>query len=138
MLPPDLPHLDGYEVVGVCRPARQVASDLFDWTETRDGRLVTTLADVMGRGLGSALVMAQLRTALRMAPEGRGPAARVRQVADTMTFGPAEEGLFVELFHAELEPATGRVRYVDAGHGLGLVRRADGAVESLKVRSLPL
>ena len=46
-----------------------------------------TLADVMGKGLGSALVMATLRTALRMAPRTLGPAARLERVAGSMVFG---------------------------------------------------
>jgi phosphoserine phosphatase RsbU/P len=88
--------------------------------------------------MGAALVMAALRTALRTAPGELGPAARVARAGEAMTFGSEGDGLFVTLFHASLEMATGRLRYVDAGHGYCAIRRAGGAVERLEARSLPL
>jgi phosphoserine phosphatase RsbU/P len=92
----------------------------------------------MGKGMGAALVIAALRTALRMAPAELGPAARLERAARSMTFGTGMEGLFVTLFHARLEVVTGWLRYVDAGHGYCGIRRAGGGLERLGERSLPL
>src|SRR5439155_7531843 len=100
--------------------------------------LELTVADVMGKGMGAALVMAALRTALRAAPVELGPAERVARAAASMTFGAETEGLFVTLFHGRLELSTGRLRYVDAGHGYCLIRRAGGEVERLAERSMPV
>src|ERR1700730_3176264 len=130
--------LAGYELAGRCLAAQEVAGDLYDWEDTGDGHLELTVADVMGKGMGAALVMAALRTALRAAPGELGPARRVARAAASMTFGGETEGLFVTLFHARLELATGRLRYVDAGHGYCLIRRAGGEVERLGQRSMPL
>src|SRR5438105_5606566 len=138
MLPAGPPPLLGYELAGRCLAAQEVAGDLYDWAETDDGHLELTVADVMGKGMGAALVMAALRTALRAAPGELGPAERVTRAAAAMTFGAETEGLFVTLFHARLELATGRLRYVDAGHGYCLIRRAGGEVEELGERSMPL
>jgi PAS domain S-box-containing protein len=138
MLPTVPPRLAGYEVAGRCLTALDVAGDLFDWADTGDGHLEVTLADVMGKGMGAALLMAALRTALRAAPGELGPGERVQRAADSMTFGAGADGLFVTLFHASLELATGVFRYVDAGHGYVLVRRAGGLLERLPVRSVPL
>lgn len=132
------PRLHGYEVAGECRAAQEVAGDLYDWALTEDGHLELTLADVMGKGIGAALVMAELRTALRAAPPGLGPARKLALAASSMTLGMDEDGTFVTVFHARLEPATGRLRYVDAGHGYCVVRRASGEVTPLGERSLPL
>jgi PAS domain S-box-containing protein len=138
MLPARAPELDGYEIAARCLYAQEVAGDLYDWVDTGDGQLEFTVADVMGKGMGAALVTAALRTALRTLPAELGPAQRVSRAAGEMTFGPQADSLFVTLFHARLELASGRLRYVDAGHGYCLLRRAGGRLERLPVRSLPL
>jgi PAS domain S-box-containing protein len=137
LLPEAPPELAGYDVAGACRPAADVAGDFYDWLLS-DGHLDVTVADVMGKGMASALVMAVLRTALRSAPARYGPAARVRLAADSLGLGMTGEGLFVTLFHARLSLATGRLRYVDAGHGYCAVRRPDGGLVRLSQRSLPI
>lgn len=136
--PQVVPELEGYELAGACRPAEQVAGDLYDWRLTPDGQLDLTLADVMGKGIGAALVMATLRASLRSAPVSLGPAERLRLASEVVALGGDEEGLFVTVFQARLEPATGELRYVDAGHGYCAVRSASGALARLPVRSLPV
>jgi PAS domain S-box-containing protein len=140
MLPNGPPPLVGYDLAGRCLAAQEVAGDLYDWVDTGDGHLQLTVADVMGKGkgMGAALVMAALRTALRAAPKELGPAERVARAAASMTFGAEAEGMFVTVFHGRLELATGRLRYVDAGHGYCLIRRAGGEVERLGQRSMPV
>lgn len=137
LLPERPPAIDGYDLAGACRPAIDVAGDFYDWTQDYD-YLDLTVADVMGKGMASALVMAVLRTALRYAPADLPPAARVRLAASALGLGMTGEGLFVTLFHARLEPATGRLRYVDAGHGYCAIRRRDRTLVRLPVRSLPV
>src|SRR5256885_3935733 len=55
-----------------------------------------------------------------------------------LSLGMTEDGLFVTLFHARLDPASGIVRYVDAGHGYSAIRRPSGELVSLPSWSLPL
>jgi phosphoserine phosphatase RsbU/P len=137
LLPQSVPHIDGYELAGACQPATDVAGDFYDWV-ARDDHIDLTLADVMGKGVAAALVMAALRTALRSATPGLGPAARLRLAADSMALGMEDDGLFVTLFQGRLDPASGVLRYVDAGHGYCAVRRPDGELVPLLGRSLPL
>jgi len=127
--------IPGYELAGVCLPAQDVAGDFYDWVAS-DGHLDITVADVMGKGVGAALVMAVLRTALRSCPPVVEPAARVRMAADSMAL--VDEGLLVTLFHTRLDARSGLFRYVDAGHGYCAIRRADGELVHLPARSLPL
>lgn len=132
------PVLPGYEVAGACLPAQEVSGDLYDWMLTPDGLLELTLADVMGKGIGAALVMATLRSALRSAPAELGPARKLALAAGSMPLGMDEDGTFVTVFHGQLDPRSGDLRYVDAGHGYCLVRRAGGDLLPLGTRSLPL
>jgi serine phosphatase RsbU (regulator of sigma subunit) len=136
--PQTVPELEGYELAGACRPAEDVAGDLYDWRVTPDGDLDLTVADVMGKGIGAALVMATLRASLRSAPLELGPAERLKLAADLMALENDEEGLFVTVFMARLRPATGELSYVDAGHGYCAIRRADGELAALSEHSLPV
>lgn len=136
LLPDDTPRLDGYQLAGTCLPARDVAGDLYDWVVTEDGHLDLTLADVMGRGMGSALVMARLRTALRSLPARLGVAERVARADESVTFDVDSSPLFVTLFYGRLEPAAGLLRYVDAGQGYCVVLKPQGEVVRLPERSL--
>jgi serine phosphatase RsbU (regulator of sigma subunit) len=138
LLPKEYPELGDYELAGACLPAQDVGGDFYDWVEPEDGQLDVTLADVMGKGVGSALIMATLRTALRTASHELGPAARVSLAAESMSRGLTDDGLFVTLFHARLDTSSGLLRYVDAGHGNCVVRRANGELVRLVERSLPL
>src|SRR5207249_5107094 len=132
------PRLQGYELAAACLPAPDVGGDLYDWVGPWAGLLDITVADVMGRGLGAALVMATLRAALRSAPHQLGPAARVGLASESISHGLTDDGLFVTLFHARLDVRTGVLRYVDAGHGYCVIRRADGEVVPLESKSLPV
>jgi serine phosphatase RsbU (regulator of sigma subunit) len=82
--------------------------------------------------------MASLRAALRAAPEGLGPAERLGVAANSVALGSDEEGLFVTVFQCRLEPGAGELHYVDAGHGYAAIRRANGELVTLGVRSLPV
>jgi PAS domain S-box-containing protein len=135
LLPQGTPALAGYELVGTCLPAQDVAGDFYDWL-VADGHLDVTVADVMGKGMGAALVMAALRTALRAAPAELGPARRITVAAETMALGL--DGLFVTAFQARLDLGSGVLRYVDAGHGYCALRLASGELVHLGTRSLPL
>jgi PAS domain S-box-containing protein len=137
LLPQTTPALEGYELAAICRPAQEVAGDFYDWEVSADGHFDLTLADVMGKGVGAALVMAVLRTALRAAPPELGPADSLRLAANATVLG-GEDGLFVTMFRARLNVASGVLRYVDAGHGHCRVWRRDGHFEPLPVRSLPV
>ena len=145
LLPQHPPELPGYRVAGSCEPAFAVGGDLFDH-DLVDGDLVLSVADVMGKGAGAAILMATVRAVLRTtvrdpgrARDGRRPEGDLLTAANrTLLPDLQRTGSFVTAFHARLEAATGRVRYGDAGHGLSLVRRAAGGVERLAGEDLPL
>jgi PAS domain S-box-containing protein len=138
LLPTGAPAMEGYELWGGCLPAQDVSGDFFDWVLQGDGRLDLTIADVMGKGMGAALVMAALRTGLRAVAGESGPAERVRIARESLTLGGGDDGLFVTLFQARVDLGSGVVCYVDAGHGYWAVRRASGELSHVQGSSLPL
>ena len=128
----------------VCIPAFAVGGDFYDHYSSQRG-VIFTVADVMGKGLGAAILTAGVRSALRAASQaideidhGADLADAVNSVSAQLSEDLASTETFVTLFHARLDIATGTVRYVDAGHGLAVIVRKTGVVEPLSGEGLPL
>lgn len=144
LLPRTLGDLPGYSVCAMCLPAFAVGGDFYDHYRV-DGGAVFTVADVMGKGLGAAILAASVRSALRGASRAvervtspRRPDHVVNSVALQLAEDFGSTDTFVTLFHCHLDTETGRVRYVDAGHGFAIVVRADGRVDGLDSADVPL
>jgi Stage II sporulation protein E (SpoIIE)/GAF domain len=138
LLPRRRPQIRGYDVAGACLPSRGVGGDFLDWYPTRDGGLALTIADVMGKGMAAAIVMAMVRTAMRSVGRLHRPAVAVREAAHALHEDLEETGTLVTLCHAVLHPDDDVVRYADAGHGLMLLVRADGSLGRPAGGGLPL
>ena len=136
-LPDVLPTPAGYEIAAHFRPARQVAGDFYDGFSLPDGRVALVLADVCGKGVGAALFMALFRTLLRAlaVPEFAAAAsttdglrATVQATNDYIARTHGNANMFATVFFAVLDPATGAMEYVNAGHELPVIVAADGRV----------
>jgi serine phosphatase RsbU (regulator of sigma subunit) len=134
LFPRKLPAAHGWEFAALCRPARTVAGDYYDLFQMAPGRIAVALGDVSGKGLGPALVMAGLRALVRCrlrvrTPDLSGLMAELNQYLLTTT----PDDMFVTLFLAILELATGRMVFVNAGHPPPVVV-AEPTVESLRLQ----
>lgn len=138
LLPDAPPPTEELEVAGVCLPARTVGGDFFDWFVLPDGSVQLVIADVMGKGLGTGIVAANVRAVLRGALLFNGTAEGVTRAAATLEEDLERLGVFVTAFVARIDPRSWLVEYVDAGHGLALVLGPDGAARRLETRGLPL
>nr|WP_280528168.1 SpoIIE family protein phosphatase [Galbitalea soli] len=136
LLPKQALQVTGYDIAGGCSPARTVGGDFFDWYQQGDG-VIFTLADVMGKGTGAAIIASAVRAVLR-SESSENLAASVEAVAESLADDLEQAGSFFTLFHARLDPASGEVRYVDAGHGLTVVVRANGGMDRLATGSFPI
>jgi hypothetical protein len=133
--PPDVP---GYEVAGACLPSRAIGGDFYDWATTADGGVVLSLVDVMGKGAGAGIMAASVRAVLRGSAHGSDVGRSLLYAGAILHTDLSGAGLFATAFHAALDAATGDLTYADAGHGLTVVIRADGAHERLEATGLPL
>jgi sigma-B regulation protein RsbU (phosphoserine phosphatase) len=134
----------GWELAVIWRSAREVGGDFYDFIplppgtgkETRTG---VVIADVADKGVPAALYMALSRTLVRtMAIDGRPPSEAVARAND-LIISDARSDLFVTLFYAILEPDSGTVAFVNAGHMPALlVRVADGSAEELRTHGMAL
>ena len=127
-----------WELDGRIQPARQVGGDFYDYFPLAGGRQAVVIADVAGKGVPAALLVSTVQSALRaFAGLGLEPRQTIealnRRVCDSVT-----SGRFVTLFYGELEPASGSLRFVNAGHVFPRLRRAHRALESLPAGGVPL
>jgi PAS domain S-box-containing protein len=139
LLPGGLPEVEGVELAGRYLPAGvglEVGGDWYDVIESTEGRLEVVIGDVAGRGVHAAAVMGRLAMALRAyVVEGRPVEDAVAGLDRLMKQSdPSQMATLLEL---SLEPASGRVRYVRAGHPPGLVRMPDGEVAELAGEGSP-
>lgn len=130
-------HVSGLEIAGHCQPARSVGGDFYDW-QVLDGQLQVVLADVMGKGLVAAMIAAQVRTLVRGTSPFNNVAATVTRAAADSQDDLDDAGTFVTLFAVRIDPRSGEMEYVDAGHGLAFVLQPDGGVRRLASGDLPL
>ncbi|GGG52191.1 hypothetical protein GCM10011374_13660 [Kocuria dechangensis] len=126
LMPRSAPVLEGYELAGRSVPTQAIGGDFFAWQLLGDGRLQLHVADVMGKGIPAALIAASVRATLVGAAQFNDQGRTVHRAAAASYDLLSETGAFVTAFSARLDPATGRVDYVDAGHGLAFVFDADG------------
>jgi len=138
LLPRDRPDIAPFALDARCVPARDVGGDFYDWQLSQPGQLWLTLADVMGKGMPAALWMATVRTAMRAVVRDSPPATAMRYVARALEPDLSRVDAYVTLFLARLDVARRRLTYVDAGHGHVFVLRANGTVELLPTRGLPV
>jgi sigma-B regulation protein RsbU (phosphoserine phosphatase) len=128
----------GWQLEGHVLPAQQVGGDLYDYFPLDGGRVGFVLADVSGKGIPAALLVSTLQSALRaFAENGLDPARLVAQLNRTI-IRASTGGRFITMFYGELDPTSGRLRYVNAGHVHPRLRCADGRLESLGTGGLPL
>jgi len=126
LLPAELPAVDGYAFAGTNKPCRTVSGDYYDVLLRPDGRLYFIIADVSGKGITAALVMASVATAFNIFTRtDPSPADLVREMNATLAPKTAPTK-FVTLVAGVLDPKSGTVEYANAGHVAPLVVSKNG------------
>ncbi len=125
------------EVGGLSVPAREVGGDFFNYFPLGDGEVAVLLGDVSGKGVGAALLMANLQATLRARLSAGSDLAQLVDALDHELESDEPLAAYVTLFLAILDPGSGALRYVNAGHNTQLVRRSDGTVERLPSSGRP-
>ncbi len=138
LLPQRLPTIAGVDLAAETVPARTVGGDLFDAVLLPDGRLFLAIADVTGKGVPASLLMANLQACLHILFPDPGPLADVAARVNRVICENTAASTFITAVFALYDPATGVLDYVNAGHNVPFVVRADGTVEELREGGLLL
>ena len=116
LLPAGPPKVQGYEFADLYEPASHLGGDYFDYIELPGGRLAVTLADVMGKGISAALLMARLSAQVPFCLASLPTPATAVARLNTVFCEPRWEGRFVTFVMLVLDPARHDVTVVNAGH----------------------
>jgi sigma-B regulation protein RsbU (phosphoserine phosphatase) len=144
LVPSEPPAIPNAEVAFSTRPQNSVAGDYYDAfyplkTADSNGKLMLVMADVAGKSVPAALLMATLQASLRtIASEG----PPLSQLAERLNHYACDHSLggqrFTTAVIGELDTSTRQLSFVNAGHNAPVLRRATGAIERLESSSLPL
>ena len=133
LFPQDLPVLRTLEYAGICQQARQVGGDYYDFLATGRERLCLVIGDVAGKGIGAALLMANLQANLRsQCAMGFDEPAQLMQSVNRLFCENTPENAYATFFFSEYNDQTGRFRYANCGHLPALIVRAGGELERLE------
>jgi serine phosphatase RsbU (regulator of sigma subunit)/catechol 2,3-dioxygenase-like lactoylglutathione lyase family enzyme len=132
LFPQTLPPLKTLEYAGICRQARQVGGDYYDFLELGKARLGFVIGDISGKGIAAALLMANLQANLRsQSAIAVDQPQRLLRSVNQLFCENTTDGAFATLFFAEYDDAARRLRYANCGHLPALLLRCDNSLERL-------
>ena len=131
LLPAAPPSLPGYDVAAVNLPTHAIGGDYYDYVPLGTGRLGVVVADVSGKGIPAALIMATFRAALRTEMKRQPDLSAVAAQLNEAVLEFRDASRFVTAVCCVLDTASGELRYVNCGHNPPLLLRAAGASEPL-------
>ena len=138
LLPAKDPQLEGYDISAYNFPTEEVSGDYYDWVKIYDDQIGLVIADVSGKGVPAALLMAFLRASLRAATHiGYSPHISMAKV-NYLLWESIERHQFVTAFYGILDVTNKTLSYTNAGHNPPLLLDKDGNSEFIERGSLPL
>ncbi len=128
LLPESVPEFFGLEIAGRCMSAAHVGGDYYDFFPRNEQTLDMLIADVSGHSVGAALIMAEVRTLLRAQVNSSHSASAILNTLNSQLYDDLTRAeLFITMFYAKYNSATGRLSYSNAGHNHPLIRRVGEA-----------
>jgi len=137
LLPKTVPEIKGYSVHPFQRQCLAVGGDFYDVARLSDGRLLFLLGDVSGKGLGAALLMANILASFRMLHhDAKFTLCRAIKQMSLQLYEFSMPSDYATLFAGVVDPISNRLTYVNAGHNPPLLVRADGTMEHLEASGM--
>src|SRR5438445_4169684 len=138
LLPARDPQLEGFEISAYNFPTEEVSGDYYDWVRIYDDQIGVVIADVSGKGVPAALLMAFLRASLRAATHiGYAPHISMSKV-NYLLWESIESNQFVTAFYGILDAPNRTLAYSNAGHNPPLLMNADGTAQFEERGGVPL
>jgi serine phosphatase RsbU (regulator of sigma subunit) len=138
LLPAEAPTVAGLDLAGYNAACRTVGGDYYDFLTYPDGRIGIVIADVAGKGMPAALVMASLQAKVQALADTPGDTADMVGRLNRGMAATCPRNRFVTLFFAVLDPRTGELAYANAGHNPPFLVRPNGEIAPLEGGGPPL
>lgn len=136
LLPDEMPVFSGFEIAGTSLPSQQVGGDYFDFLDIKTGQLGIAIADVSGKGIPAALLMANLQASLHAQAIEYGNVAELATRMNSLLVRSTDANMFATFFYGILDRAQSTFTSTNAGHNPPLVFRASGDIERLEAGGL--
>ena len=138
LLPARDPQLEGYDISAYNFPTEEVSGDYYDWVQIYDDQIGLVIADVSGKGVPAALLMAFLRASLRAATHvGYSPHISMAKV-NYLLWESIERNQFVTAFYGILDVTNKTLTYTNAGHNPPILLKQNGDLSFIDRGSVPL
>jgi sigma-B regulation protein RsbU (phosphoserine phosphatase) len=138
LLPASDPKLEGFDICAYNYPTEEVSGDYYDWVRIYEDQIGMVIADVSGKGVPAALLMAFLRASLRAATHiGYSPHISMAKV-NFLLWESIERNQFVTAFYGVLDASNKTLAYANAGHNPPLLMDSDGTARFIERGGLPL
>jgi sigma-B regulation protein RsbU (phosphoserine phosphatase) len=138
LLPPRDPSLEGFDICAYNFSTEEVSGDYYDWVSIYEDQIGLVIADVSGKGVPAALLMAFLRASLRAAIHiGYAPHISMAKV-NYLLWESIERNQFVTAFYGVLDASNKTLAYTNAGHNPPLLMEPDGSARFMERGGLPL
>ena len=132
LFPQNAPQMESLEYAGVCIQARQVGGDYHDFLDLGRERLGLVIADISGKGMPAALLMANLQANLRsQCAIAIDEPERLLRSVNQLFYENTSESAYATLFFGEYSDRSRQLRYASCGHLPALLLRSTGAIEKL-------
>jgi phosphoserine phosphatase RsbU/P len=132
LLPKEIPQLAGYRIAGAWQPARSVGGDYYDVLAFDDETMGLCIADVAGKGMPAALLMSNLQAAVRGLASPALPPNGLCARLNSLVCHNTGSDRFITFFYAQLDGASRRLLFTNAGHNAPFVVHRDGSHERLE------
>ena len=132
LIPDTLPEISGYEATGLYFPRGGVGGDYYDCLPDTNGTWGLAIADVSGKGMQAALLMATLRAGLHSEVTRKTDLPSMAETLNSLLYASSTSGKFATFFYAQLHPETDQMTSINAGHNYPLVIRCDGGCDQLE------
>lgn len=139
LLPTAAPTIEGFDVAGWSEAADQTGGDYYDWSTSPDGKLIVTIADVTGHGIGPAIMASVCRAYARATLSDSEPLSNLLEQLNRLVHADTRGEQFVTFLAGVLDPESHTMLVASAGHGPVLLFSArTGLVEEIQTHGLPL
>jgi phosphoserine phosphatase RsbU/P len=138
LLPVQVPHVAGVDLAGYNAACHTVGGDYYDFLPYPDGRVAVLVGDVAGKGMPAALLMSSLQARVQVLFDDPTNLAALVTRLNRIISSNCPSNRFITFFIGVLDPTTGELTYVNAGHNPPIVAHADGSVEKLEGTGLIL
>ena len=132
LLPPSAPEVPGVDLAGYNAACRTVGGDYYDFLTYPDGRVALLVGDVAGKGMPAALLMSSLQARVQVLFDDPTDLAKLVTRLNRIITSNCPTNRFITFFIGVLDPKTGELVYVNAGHNPPLLVHMDGSVEKLE------